>query len=130
PSSPLKNPKPRSITSRLIVPFCATSVASSFAKVIPGRAAFPGRAMTGLTPPTIKHIMGGIATAKTGRRRGHRDAQYDARLSPDAPALPLAVHHPVPEEGDRDPAGGRPPPLHLRRVRTPGCPAGARPSRA
>src|SRR6266550_7543137 len=81
--------------------------------------------MTGLTPPTIKHIMGSIATAKTGRRRGHHDAQHDARLSPDAPALPLAVHHPVPQEGNRDPAGGWPPPLHLRRLRAAGGPAGA-----
>ena len=82
--------------------------------------------MTGLTPPAFQHIMGSIATAKTGRRRGHHDAQHDARLSPDAPALPLALHHPVPQEGDRDPAGGRPPPLHLRRLRTAGGPAGAR----
>src|SRR2546430_14804215 len=81
--------------------------------------------MTGLTPPAVQHIMGSIATAKTGRRRGHHDAKHDARLSPDAPALPLALHHPVPQEGDRDPAGGRPPPLHLRRLRTAGGPAGA-----
>src|SRR5207248_11775653 len=42
PSSPLKNPNPQSITSRLIVPFCATSVASSFAKISPAKLRFLG----------------------------------------------------------------------------------------
>src|SRR5260370_4269534 len=82
--------------------------------------------MTGLTPAAIKHIMGAIATAKTGRRRGYLDAKHDARLSADAPALPLAVDCPVAQEGDRHPARDRPSPLYLCRLRPPGGPAGAR----
>src|SRR5207302_10358706 len=42
--------------------------------------------MTGLTPPASKHIMGGIATAKTGRRSGHP-------MRSTIPDFPLTLQH-------------------------------------
>src|ERR1700737_1171741 len=91
--------------------------------------------MTGLTAPEIKHIMGGIATAKTAAGSpaeggADPDAEYNARLPADATALPLALDHSFPRQGDRHPARDRTPPLYVRRLRAAGGPAGPRTERA
>src|SRR5438874_6346344 len=136
PSSPLKNPNPRSITSRLIVPFCATSVASSFAKLSPAHLRF--RACHDRADPARRQAYHGWycdGQKYGGRarrlREGSRDAKHNARLPVDAAALSVAGDDAVSVQGDRDATRIQSASVHLRPIRSAGgaagpCPEGAR----